>query len=77
MTIEKAIIQLDPLGCPSCMVKVEQTVKAIEGVNPESVKLLFNTSKLRMTFDSSHISIKDIEQPIEELGYPVSHSKVL
>lgn len=77
MTIEKAIIQLEPLGCPSCMQKIEQTVKALTGVDSNSAKLLFNTSKLKMTFDSSHISVNEIEQSIEELGYPVKHSKVL
>jgi len=75
--MEKAIIQLEPLTCPSCMTKIENTVKGLSGVNQDSAKLLFNTSKLRTKFDASLITIGEIEQTIEELGYPVSRSKVL
>lgn len=77
MTIKKAIIQLEPLGCPSCMQKIEETVQALDGVDSNSAKVLFNTSKLRMTFDSTLINTNEIEQSIEALGYPVKHSKVL
>lgn len=75
--MEKAIIQLKPLTCPSCMEKIENTVKGLSGVDQDSAKLLFNTSKLRTKFDSSQITIDQIEQTIEALGYPISHSKVL
>lgn len=74
--MKKAIIQLEPLTCPSCMQKIERTVKSLNGVDHSSAKLLFNTSKFKTKFDGSRVTLEDIEKTIENLGYPVSHSKV-
>lgn len=38
--MQKATIQLETLTCPSCMQKIENGVKSLEGVNKESVKVL-------------------------------------
>lgn len=75
--MEKASIQLELLTCPFCMQKIERTIKKINGVDPNSAKLLFNTSKFRSKFDATSITLEVIEKTIEDLGYPLSHSKVL
>ena len=59
--MQRATIQLETLTCPSCMQKIENGVKSLEGVNKESVKVLFNSSKVRAEFDDEKVSIKDIE----------------
>ncbi len=69
--MQKATIQLETLTCPSCMQKIENGVKALDGVNKESLKVLFNSSKVRVEFDDEKISIKDIEAAIDKLGYEV------
>ena len=74
--MQKATIQLETLTCPSCMQKIENGVKSLEGVNKESVKVLFNSSKVRAEFDDETVSIKDIENSIDKLGYEVLKSQV-
>ncbi|MNJ36740.1 heavy-metal-associated domain-containing protein [Paenibacillus bouchesdurhonensis] len=74
--MQKASIQLDTLSCPSCMQKIENAVKGLNGINPDSVKVLFNASKVKVDFHSEKIAIGDIEKAIEDLGYPVIKSKV-
>ncbi|WP_400247439.1 heavy-metal-associated domain-containing protein [Niallia sp. JL1B1071] len=74
--MQKAVIQLETLSCPSCMQKIENAVKGLNGVNQDSLKVLFNASKVKVDFDSEVIAINDIEKAIKDLGYPVVKSKV-
>ena len=74
--MQKATIQLETLTCPSCMQKIENGVKSLDGVSKESLKVLFNSSKVRSEFDDEKVSIKDIEHVIDKLGYEVLKSQV-
>lgn len=74
--MQKATIQLETLTCPSCMQKIENGVKSLGGVSKESLKVLFNSSKVRVEFDDEKVSIKDIEHVINKLGYEVLKSQV-
>ena len=74
--MQKATIQLETLSCPSCLQKIENAVKGINGVNQDSLKVMFNASKVKVYFDSEAVAINDIEKAIEDLGYPVVKSKV-
>ena len=74
--MQKATIQLETLACPSCMQKIENAVKGLNGINKESLKVLFNSSKVKVDFDSEALAIGDIEKVIEDLGYSVIKSKV-
>ena len=74
--MQKATIQLETLTCPSCMQKIENGVKSLDGVSKESLKVLFNSSKVRLEFDDERVSIKDIEHVIDKLGYEVLKSQV-
>jgi len=74
--MKKAVIQLETLSCPSCLQKIENAVKGLNGVNQDSLKVLFNASKVKLDFDSEKITINEIEKAIEDLGYPVVKSKV-
>ena len=74
--MQKATIQLETLSCPSCLQKIENAVKGINGVNQDSLKVMFNASKVKVGFDSEAVAINDIEKAIEDLGYPVVKSKV-
>ena len=58
------------------MQKIENGVKSLEGVNKESLKVLFNSSKVRVEFDDEKVSIEDIENAIDKLGYEVLKSQV-
>lgn len=74
--MEKAVIQLETLSCPSCLQKIEGALKGLNGVEKESVKVLFNASKVKLDFDAESVGIEKIEKAIEDMGYPVIKSKV-
>ncbi|HHX61868.1 MAG TPA: metal-binding protein [Epulopiscium sp.] len=74
--MKKATIQLETLACPSCVQKVENATKALKGVEKESVKVLFNASKVKLDFDAEKVSIEDIEKAITTVGYEVKKSQV-
>ncbi len=74
--MSQAVIQLETLGCPSCMQKIENAVKALDGVDKESVKVMFNASRVKVDFNDADMDIKTIENSIEKLGYGVIHSRV-
>lgn len=71
-----AIIQLGTLDCPSCLHKIEATIKALKGVDQEGSRGLYNSSKLKVVFDKQMIQLEALEQEIEKLGYDVLYSKV-
>ena len=74
--MQKAVIQLENLSCPSCMQKVENAMKGLKGIHHDSIKVLFNASKVRLDFYPETVPISDIEKTIENLGYEVLKSKV-
>lgn len=74
--MQKAIIQLETLTCPSCSQKIENAVKSLNGVDKESVKVLFNSSKVKLDFDSKILSTEKIEKAISALGYEVKKTQV-
>lgn len=74
--MKKATIQLETLTCPSCVLKVESAVKALNGINKDSVKVLFNSSKVKFDFDAEKVSVDDAEKAITALGYEVKKSQV-
>ncbi len=74
--MQKATIQLEILTCPSCMQKIENATKSLNGVEKDSVKVMFNASKVKLDFDDEVISIEDVEKAITKLGYEVQKSQV-
>lgn len=74
--MQKATIELETLTCPSCAQKVENATKSVNGVEKESVKVLFNSSKVKFDFDADKTSVEDVEKAITTLGYEVKKSQV-
>jgi copper chaperone CopZ len=74
--MQKATIQLESLSCPSCLQKIDNAIRRLNGVEKDSIKVMFNSSKVKTDFDSETLAIQDIEKAIEDLGYPVIKSKV-
>lgn len=72
--MSKAVYQLEPLTCPSCIKKIESTLNKTEGV--ESAKVLFNSGKVKTQFDETKIEVNAIEDLITKLGYPVLSTKM-
>lgn len=74
--MKKATIQLEALVCPSCVQKINSAVKSLDGVDKDSVNILFNASKVKLSFDSGKTSIEDIENAIKNMGYDVIKTQV-
>ena len=74
--MKKATIQLETLTCPSCMLKIEGGVKSLNGVDTESINVSFNSSKVKLNFDDSKVSLGEIEKAITKLGYEVKKSQI-
>ena len=74
--MKKATIQLETLTCPSCIQKIEGAMKKLEGVDQDTVKVMFNASRVKANFDDEKVSIEEIEKTITTLGYGVEKSKV-
>ncbi len=73
--MQKATIQTEPLTCPSCVQKIENATKSLDGVDKESVKVLFNSSKVKFDFDPAKVSLEDVVKAITALGYEVVKSQ--
>jgi len=74
--MKQATIQLETLTCPSCIQKIEAALKGLGGVEKESVKVMFNSSKVKVDFDEDKVSVEQIEKSITKMGYEVKKSKV-
>ncbi|HLR53999.1 MAG TPA: heavy-metal-associated domain-containing protein [Pseudogracilibacillus sp.] len=74
--MQKAVIHLETLSCPSCLQKIEKAVKGLSGIEKNSVEVLFNSSRVRTNFDANTVTIEEIEQAIKTMGYPVLRSRV-
>ncbi|NLM24821.1 MAG: metal-binding protein [Firmicutes bacterium] len=74
--MQAATIQVETLTCPSCLQKIESAVKGLPGVVEDSVKVMFNSSKVKLNFDEAQVSIEQIEKAISDVGYEVKKSSV-
>ena len=55
--------------------KIDNAVKGLDGVEKDSVSVLFNSSKVKLNFDEEKISTEEIENAITKLGYEVKSSR--
>ncbi|HLS09352.1 heavy-metal-associated domain-containing protein [Lentibacillus sp.] len=67
--MKTAKFQLEPLTCPSCIKKIEGKLAKMDGV--KNAKVLFNSSKVKSTYDESKVTSDELKDTIEKLGYPV------
>lgn len=74
--MKSATIQLETLTCPSCLQKIEGALKGLDGIDQDTAKVSFNSSKVKLDFDEDKISIEEIESSINKLGYDVIKSRV-
>ncbi len=64
--------QLETLTCPTCITKIEGALNKKSGV--EEAKVLFNSSKVKVKYNSEEISSEQLEEIIEKVGFPVLSS---
>ena len=74
--MKNATIQLGTLTCPSCIQKIENAAKSFNGVDKDSVKVLFNSCKLKFDLDHEKASAEDVAKAITAPGYDVKKTQV-
>ena len=74
--MKTAAIQLGTLTCPSCVQKIESALKSLDGVEKDSVNVLFNSSKAKFNFDDTKLTVGQFEKAITVLGYDVKKSQI-
>lgn len=67
--MKKVSIQLEELTCPSCIKKIETAIGNINGII--EVNVLFNSSKVKATFNEQLVNEDKIRNTISNLGYKV------
>lgn len=70
------VLSLETLACPTCMQKIEKAVQNVKGVDKDSVKVLFNASKVKALFDPELTEADHIRQAIVKAGYQVVQIRV-
>jgi copper chaperone len=65
--------QLETLSCPSCVAKIEGMLKKTKGISESEV--LFNTSRVRASFDEAEVNSDQIKKNIADLGFVVLNEK--
>lgn len=71
--MEKVMMKLGGLTCPSCLTKIQKSVEAVDGT--ADVKVLFNAGKVKFTLDPTVTSPNVVQQGIEKMGYAVYETK--
>jgi len=61
--------QLETLTCPSCVTRIEGVLKNEPGV--ENAKVLFNSSSVRVEYNSEKVTTEKLVEVIQKIGYPV------
>lgn len=71
--MEKVMMKLGGLTCPSCLTKIQKSVEAVDGTS--DVKVLFNAGKVKFMLDSTITTPNVVQENIEKMGYTVQGVK--
>ncbi len=71
--MKNIVIELDGLVCPMCSSKIENGLKKQKGI--QSVNISYNNSKAKISYNEEEITIDEIKDIIEDLGYDVLNIK--
>lgn len=63
----KTILRSKELTCPSCIVKIEKALTALNGV--DAAKVYFNTGKIEVQHNTDLVKGEDLEKAIRAIGY--------
>ncbi|NLC25903.1 MAG: heavy-metal-associated domain-containing protein [Fastidiosipila sp.] len=67
------IYQIEGMTCPTCVMKIEKALKKTKGI--DEFEVLYNSGRVKVTYDEDITSTEDIKATIEQLGYRVVAEK--
>ena len=68
----KTILRSQELTCPSCIVKIEKALKAVEGV--QEAKVFFNSGRIEVEHDPKEVKAEALAAAVRAVGYEVKVS---
>ncbi|MFQ9706737.1 MAG: heavy-metal-associated domain-containing protein [Limosilactobacillus pontis] len=71
--MEKVMMKLGGLTCPSCLTKIQKSVETVNGT--ADVKVLFNAGKVKFSLDPTVTSPQVVQDNIEKMGYTIQGIK--
>lgn len=71
--MRKITLQLEQLTCPTCVSKIQGQLDKAEGLH--NAKVLFNSSKVKAELDETVMSVDQVVNLIEAVGYEVESVK--
>lgn len=69
----KKTYQVEGMTCPTCVIMIEKALKKTKGI--DGYEVLYNSGRVKVTYDEDVISSEDIRATIEQLGYRVVSEK--
>lgn len=68
--METVVLKVEGLDCPSCAKTVEKGLKKLKGI--EKTESNFFAEKLTVTYDTSQLTMEEIETRLKKVGHPVT-----
>ena len=71
--MQKVMMKLGGMTCPSCLTKIEKAVEDVDGT--DQIKVLFNAGKLKFMMNTDKANVDDVKTAIEKMCYEVKGVK--
>ena len=72
--MKTATLTTEPFSCPSCVAKIEKALGRTTGV--EAARVMFNSNKVKITFDDAQVQADELASLVTDLGYRVTKTAV-
>jgi copper chaperone CopZ len=70
--VTHTLLRAEGFSCPSCVVKVEKTLKRLPGVS--DVQVHYASGRIEIDHDASQISVDDLVAGVAKAGYTAKPS---
>lgn len=70
-TVNQVTLTSPDISCGHCVATIENEVGALPGV--QNVKANADTKQVDISFDPNQVTLTQIEETLDEAGYPVQH----
>lgn len=61
------ILRSEELSCPSCIGKIEKSLRALEGV--QEAKVHFSAGRIEVRHDPDQVATEELVQAVQRVGY--------